>query len=305
VTDSPNRVPVGYIAGLGRSGSTLVASLVCKDDVVSVGELRYVWEAGVLGNETCGCGLPFRDCSFWRAVGDAAFGGWQNVPANELATASTTAFTPIAGVRALAAERGARNSSAALSFLTPYTTPLYRAILRVADARLVLDSTKNPSYFLGLTRMGFAQLRLIHLVRDSRAVAYSWRQRTPRPEVSGQPAIMTQYGYLHSSVRWWISNLMVERARRHADAYLLVRYEDFVTDLNAELERVSAFLGCEPPQYAQPGLAQHTLRGNPAKFQSDRAVRLDTRWVRSMPNIAKLAVTASTWPLLRHYGYDT
>ena len=42
----------------------------------AVGELRHIWERGVLGNRLCGCGEPFHECPFWSAVGREAFGGW-------------------------------------------------------------------------------------------------------------------------------------------------------------------------------------------------------------------------------------
>src|SRR5204862_6576366 len=69
-------VPVLYIGGWGRSGSTLLAHVLAEvPGFVSVGELRYVWQAGPEANELCGCGLPFDECPVWTAVGQGAVGG--------------------------------------------------------------------------------------------------------------------------------------------------------------------------------------------------------------------------------------
>ncbi len=50
-----------YVGGWGRSGSTLLSHLLGRlPGMVSVGELRYVWQAGVEANELCGCGERVR-----------------------------------------------------------------------------------------------------------------------------------------------------------------------------------------------------------------------------------------------------
>ena len=74
-----------YVGGWGRSGSTLLSHLLGRlPEMVAVGELRYVWQAGVSGNELCGCGEPFDECPFWVAVGEEAFGGWDKIDLGEV-----------------------------------------------------------------------------------------------------------------------------------------------------------------------------------------------------------------------------
>src|SRR6185312_11260354 len=74
------------IAGAGRSGSTLLAMLLGGlPGCTAVGELRHIWERGVIANRLCGCGEPFHECPFWTAVGREAFGGWDAVDAERQA----------------------------------------------------------------------------------------------------------------------------------------------------------------------------------------------------------------------------
>jgi hypothetical protein len=69
-----------YLAGLGRSGSTLLERMIGElDAVCPAGELVHLWHRGIELDEACGCGEPFSACPFWREVGDVAFGGWANV----------------------------------------------------------------------------------------------------------------------------------------------------------------------------------------------------------------------------------
>jgi hypothetical protein len=42
------------------------------DGIWSVGELVHLWQRGVRENNLCGCGRRFRDCPFWRRVGEGA-----------------------------------------------------------------------------------------------------------------------------------------------------------------------------------------------------------------------------------------
>ena len=69
-----------FIGGWGRCGSTLLDMMLGQvSNVVSAGELREIWLRGCVENRPCGCGAPFWDCSFWRDVGEHAFGGWDQL----------------------------------------------------------------------------------------------------------------------------------------------------------------------------------------------------------------------------------
>jgi len=73
VTASPERVI--YIAGSGRSGSTLVErTLGAIPGWVNIGELIELFRKPSVAAELCGCGQPFSSCVFWYEVGRSAFG---------------------------------------------------------------------------------------------------------------------------------------------------------------------------------------------------------------------------------------
>ena len=74
-----------YVGSYGRSGSTLLGRVLAEaPGTVCLGETRYVWSRGLLDNAQCGCGVPFRSCPFWTAVGVEAFDGWAAVDAERL-----------------------------------------------------------------------------------------------------------------------------------------------------------------------------------------------------------------------------
>ena len=58
-----------FLAGSGRSGSTLVTTALGQvDGFFAAGELRYLWQRGLVDNRPCGCGRPFRECPVWTAI---------------------------------------------------------------------------------------------------------------------------------------------------------------------------------------------------------------------------------------------
>ncbi|MDQ3927328.1 MAG: hypothetical protein M3272_10185, partial [Actinomycetota bacterium] len=72
---SDGKIKVLYIAGFGRSGSTLLGNVLGQvDDFVSVGEIRNIWLHGLIQNKVCGCGAPFKECEMWQPVLNEAFG---------------------------------------------------------------------------------------------------------------------------------------------------------------------------------------------------------------------------------------
>src|SRR5207244_1463546 len=54
--------------------------------VFAAGELRDVWLRGIIEDRLCGCGNTFRTCETWRAIGEAAFGGWEALDVEEVAS---------------------------------------------------------------------------------------------------------------------------------------------------------------------------------------------------------------------------
>lgn len=58
-----------FIAGSGRSGSTLMGKLLDRQqNTAHVGELRHFAQIGHRENRACECGEKLERCSFWRPI---------------------------------------------------------------------------------------------------------------------------------------------------------------------------------------------------------------------------------------------
>jgi len=305
-------VLVLYIGGWGRSGSTLLAHVLAEvPGFVSVGELRYVWQAGPEANELCGCGLTFAECPFWTAVGREAFGGWENIDVNEV-LALESAVLRHRNVPLLLMGRLAPEHQRKVRRYAELTASVYRAIQQVSGAEVVVDSTKNPpyAYFLRAAQASGLRLRVLHLVRDSRGAAHSWAKRMARPEITNGDAFFQEFSPLKAGVRWMECNLAFEALRRLGVPTVGMRYEALAADPRGELERMFAEMG-EAGEHDLSAVGdsvevsgQHSVRGNPMRFAHGRQkVRTDEAWRTGMARKTRSIVVLVTWPLLLRYGY--
>lgn len=302
---------VVYIAGLGRSGSTLLARLLGQvPGWVAVGELHNVWRTGAPDGsrgELCGCGRSFAECDFWRGVLAAGLGAGTAAEAAALASR-------VARIRHLPWLAGPWRPAGFERRLAVYAAivrDLYAAAAAAGGAQTVVDSSKDLGPLWMLTRMPGLRVVVLHLVRDPRGVAWSWRRRLRRPEFVGRDVLMPSWGPAETAWRWTYSNLLAEAAGRRHAAYRRLRYEDLVADprstLAALVHGVGGDGGAVPPFDGDEALLDretHLLAGNPMRFRTGRlSVRADDSWRRELSAAARWTVTALTWPLLRRYGY--
>ena len=183
------------------------------------GEIVHLWQRGIAENERCGCGLEFAACDFWQQVGKQAFGGWNKVDTDRIArlrdAVDRTRQIPRLALRSLPAQLRAD-----LDEYSGYYLRLYRAIAAVSGCTALVDSSKHASLAFCLSRREDIDLRVIHMVRDSRAVAYSWTTKVARPEAgaSGPGSYMTTYPPSRAAGHWNAQNGAPAAARQARDA---------------------------------------------------------------------------------------
>jgi sulfotransferase family protein len=301
-----------FIGGIGRSGSTLLDRMLGRlDDVWSVGELVHVWERGLQENNLCGCGERFRDCAFWHKVGEEAFGGWNTLDVDEVLALKRAVdrnrYVPLMVLPALWPSYQAR-----LRRYLGLLDRLYGAVRQVAGRPLLIDASKHASHALLLRRLPGLDLRLVHLVRDSRGVAFSWTKPMRRTEVADREVLMRTYTPLRMNARYVGYNLLLHLVRGLGVSTVLLRYESLVANPAGELTRVLGHAG-RPPADGELGFvgdgwvelgSNHALAGNPMRFRSGRVpLRVDEEWRGKLRRWHRLVTLGSTWPLLLRYGY--
>lgn len=319
MTDRPEApLAVLYIGGTGRSGSTMLANVLGEaPGFVSVGEVRFLWQRGVVQDRLCGCGSPFSRCPFWTDVLDLALGPSTVAERTALATRLHAELERRTRLRTLPSHLRHRvprhpRSGTTADELRGVLGRLYGAIAVTAGADVVVDSSKLPTYAALVAGVDGIDLHVAHFVRDPRAAAYSWRRKKAQPDL-GPGAFMERRGASKSAVLWTVWNRSLELlAPDRRGSYARLTYEEFLADPRGEATRMLETLalpGDLEPVFADSDLVRltgnHTVAGNPARHQQG-LVRLvaDSEWQDRMSATDRGTVTALTWPTLRRYGYS-
>jgi hypothetical protein len=306
-----NGIKVLYIGGYSRSGSTLLSLLLDQvKDFVAVGELWDIWQRSFIENQLSGTGQPFRNCEFWTAVVREAYGGFASVDAHALQQLRMAVQGKQHIPLLIAPALRTRKFQQDLADYADALRKLYGAIQKVSGCHVIVDSSKVPTYAFLLREVPQIDLRIVHLVRDSRAAAYSWQRKKVRPEIHWQTQYMDRYSIGRSALEWDIMNGLFYFTEGDPKAYRRIRYEDMVLAPQQTLIEIARYL--DEPADSVPSFSDqifqssrnYTLSGNPDRFKQGAVkIKPDTEWQQKMARPTKLAVTALTWPLLWRYQY--
>lgn len=153
---------------------------------------------------------------------------------------------------------------------------------------------------------------MVHLVRDPRGTAYSWQKKARRTDVDAEdPVHMKQHSPSLEAYRWTAWNALIEAIGIfRASGYVRVRYEDFISSPQSELDRIGRCLEIDVPNLFDDGRVHlngnHTVWGNPSRMEEGPVtLRLDDEWRAELALSDRLTVSALSWPLLLRYGYLT
>lgn len=306
-------VRVLYLGGIGRSGSTLLERMLGEvPGACSLGEVAQMWERGVRDDERCGCGAAFSACPFWQAVGERAFNGWHNISVERHLQLRDRVDDVVRTPALLLGAFGRSFRSDLAEYAGAYRA-VYEAARAVSGAELIIDSSKFTSLAYCLRRVPDLDLRLLHLIRDSRAVAYSWTKVVRRPEVVDGESYMHRFRPMRLAFLWNLHNTLLELPRLWGTPTRTVRYEEFARDPEAVLRQVADFAGLSLADddlgFLEAGAVElstsHQVAGNPLRFTTGRVpIRRDDDWRTKLAARDRRRVAVLTAPVSMAFGYS-
>ncbi len=243
-----------YIAGSGRSGSTLLdAALGSHPNILSVGEIGRL-PASLLDGaklsmpDRCACGASLDACALWGPI------------LTEAGRLDLRSISP----------------DQWYAFLLP------RLRAFKPEARVIVDSTnwiRPLRQLLESHVLDDYTLKVVYLTRDARGVVNSASNR------GFHRGLPTEW-YLpvwRAAAGWWVRNHLVLRMFRRLDptARLHITYEQFTADPAATLSTIHRFLGVAEQALAPDWkrLPRHTFAGNWTFREADSSdIREDTKW---------------------------
>ena len=259
-----------YVAGYGRSGSTLLDTILGNHPLIfGAGEFTWLFQMA-RDHQACSCGLRLYDCPVWGAVLD---GVREQVPLGDFYHAAeiTTASERISG----ASQR------------TRAYCRLWRAafehLRRVTGKPIVVDSSKSCRRtirrFPLLDALISSKSCLIHLVRSPVSVSISVARGSNRMLELGRRSSRPG-GSLRALAGWCMANVAVELQKTgHAGQVAHVRYESLIADPRGVLHVLGQRLGLDPTpivrqiEDGEPLSPGHGIAGN--RMRRAGPIRLD------------------------------
>jgi len=310
--DSLSGIPVDvlYIMGAARSGSTVLNSVLgTHDDIEGVGELGHLSPHGHVFEEYCACGHLPASCPYWCEVTKV----WrENGGPNRIADYIRLQIRFERGrwgPRRLLLQRYRRSEE--FETYARQLRSLYQAIQVVSGKRIIVDATKTPWRALVLSMIRGVHLRIIHLVRDVRGVAWSMKKGLKKDNRGGVQRDQRPRPVSRTAVYWLIMNLQASWVRRHVRPVrsMLIRYEDFVahpelilTQLGSFLERDFGGLSMAAATGAAFSIG-HVIAGNRLRMAGEVRLSGDTEWEKLMSAGDRIVCWSLAGCLLGRYGY--
>jgi len=304
-----SRVQVLYIAGAGRSGSTVLnAVLGAHPECIEVGELTNLVEHGWIQELYCACGQRAPECPFWDAVRQE----WRR----RLGEEDLVRYRELQGrferLRRLPlVEIESHLGSRSFHEYAARTEALFTAIRTVSGRSTVVDSSKGPVRALCLSRMPGLDVAMVHLVRDGRGVAYSLLRSYGKDVAGGIQRDLPGRSVYRSALFWSVANRLsdVVRWQMGTKRATLARYEDFVADPGKVLRTVGSLTGTdfEPViEILERGAAVtpgHTIAGNRLRMAGPIRLRLDEKWKEGLSPKHRRIFSLIAGRALSRYGY--
>lgn len=310
-SSGPHRDPVRviYVAGCGRSGSTVLDTLLGHHPSISgLGEMQWLPGAGWAENGYCACGHRADACPFWSKVRKR----WERrLPEMDITEYKVLEerFTRRRAIPRLLLE--ARVGTRSFQRYADATLGVFRSVRDVSGRPAMVDSSKSPGRALALSLMPGIDLRVIHLIRDGRGVLWSLKKSFEKNESQGLSRTIRPKPTWRSAGLWTIANLLAEglRATAGSGRFVQLRYEDLVADPAGAMATLSPVVGLDLSRVGdraagdEPFTVGHNIAGNRLRMQETLRLRPDLEWRNRLPAGDRRLFGVLTAPLLVRYGY--
>lgn len=302
----PGDLRVVFIASPSFSGSTLLATILgAHPEIATVGEMTGPIRSVDVETYLCSCGARIRDCAFWSRVADrmrqkghpfdvANFRTRFYIGRNRVVqqVRSRSFHLPALDAARDAIVRLWPGHSRDLNALRLRNRAFIESVLEISGKPVFLDASKDPIRIKYLSEIDGLDLKVVHLVRDARATANSFRKNA-RLRIG--PAAR----------RWRRIHRSIERfsAGGRVSGLMTLRYEDLCTDPEGCFDAVSRFAGVGSAPF--PGFSpetQHVL-GNRMRIASGRSIALDESWREQLTAEQVSLIESIAGRENRRYGY--
>ena len=279
-----NKPSALMISGSGRSGTTVLSLLLSQGPgTLNVGQLRDVW-AGWSADVTCSCGQGLCSCALWGRLRDSLYPDPEAGSIARSRKAMRAFMNDAAGRKDWSDEATlAALAKRHAGFIAEFRR-LLEALFEQTGARVIVDSSKSPEIALAYHLAGVADVFVLNVVRDPRAVACSW----DRKGTADVPRKMTAWLERQERLSGWAEAPGLQHRR--------MRYEDFVAKPQPMLRDVLGWIGEDLPAdlFESPDTARISWEGQHLFPPANETVLAEMREVQQIK-------APNDWRAWRHW----
>lgn len=279
------KIKLIYILSSGHSGSTLLNLILGTErQSLSVGELKYL-KSFVTSykkskdksiNLWCDCGKYYYDCSFWSPI-------INSIDINKLYPIQDRFTKRFLFIKD-------KNN------LKNYET-LYNKILDRGPKKIIVDSSKDLTYLHFLLKSNQFNIKVIHLMRDGRAVINSHEK--------------LGVNWLRTYFNWFVGNffnrIYIFFKFKKEDKYLL-SYDDFSKNPEIFLKEINNKfnLKIDSTNYINSinNTKFHNFGGNLMRWKKIDSIKYDQSWKKRMPKWKQWILTVLCYIPNRLWVYN-
>ncbi len=316
-TDS--KINLVYIASIGRSGSTLLESMLgAHSRIQTMGEL-HIWPHEIEGGgvRPCSCGKFVEECVFWSEMRRRVDPLAQPSPGLQFFREKHNAGRTLRPSRLDGFDRTKELSKKEQKEIEIYgknNYDIFQNFLELMkeqqneEPQWIVDASKDPYRLAWLIQSGLFNIKVIHMVKNPNAFIYSVTKSLILEE-KGFNLHKRLYYTARQSVAWIIQNMLFSKIAANLmdeQDYLLINYETLATDPHGTFQQVCDKIGCSYEQEAVENFRQgsvHTIAGNPMRYES-RGIVLDEKWKTRLPQSSKTLASMLTGMTRSRYGYS-
>jgi len=276
-----NKVKLIYLLGAGRSGTTVMASLLnAHSDIQTAGEMHQFLEH-LAENKKCSCGEYLNFCQTWSKV------------LSDLQLDLDSIDSEMDIVLRAEQHRNILQLMFAKKSNEKYLNSqekIFESVSNTCKNKYVLDSSKYIARYLLLKQSSKISIKGLYIVRDVRGVINSFNKKvqTPRRPISTILYYLL-INFFAQIICWYDSDV------------IKVRYEDFVKKPNIELQRIYNHIFKEGKIKAElPEVfdVPHIIGGNRLKSNKQIKISADNHWKTAITRTKQICYYILAFPIM-------
>jgi hypothetical protein len=254
-----------YIAGDGRSGSTLLDSVLNNaEDSLSIGEFSRFWTRYLEGKSYCGCDDNIRKCNLWSKIISEIYDKFEiSLEETEEKIFQIRFFKNFSNIDKYIEKPSWKIFCDLIKYV-------YKRISEITNTTILIDSSKYPSWGYFLYKLNFAEFFFIHLERNLVDVANSWKKTKLLPEYNGKVYMPIKSNF--TILKSWIKiKYLCHKISQVSDLkYVYIQYEDFCNDNSKYLNFFDEVFNLKISKTTLKFKFNHAIGGNPMRVQAEK-----------------------------------